>query len=165
MQGFEGVPENTPVYKLLAPCYLDDTLWPVDMEIAYSGVPNEFMAPMNDPAREKMRDFLLYLDDCAREKAALNGRPFSGRPRELADQLDEAMGDAKREARKQEIVMPIASGDIPLRPDLVPVGQRGRGRPANKVLGSNMPAPSARPKQIQTIGSTFEGSAGSNSTL
>ncbi len=160
---FADLPPDTPIYKLIAPCYLeDDTLHATDEEIAYLGTPNEFMAPMNEAAQKKMGEFLGYLDDCARAKAEAMGRAFNGRPRDLGDQIDEAMGDVKRAVPKVDIVTSGVTTPIPQRPDLIPVGKR-RGRPP-KVLATHNPAAPAGSKKT-VLGTSHEHAAGGNSAL
>lgn len=157
-QPFADIPQDVPVYELLAPCFLeDDTLHETGEQIAYLGVPNEYMAPLNEPAKVEMRKFLTYLDDCAREKAEMMGRRFTGRLRDTADEIGQALSDAKIMARRAEIVMPqVPDGPIPATPAMVPMAQRqAKIRKRSKVLARRAPQaqpqkPVARP--ISTLG-------------
>ena len=126
MSGFDrDIPAGTPIYQLLTKCYLeDDTLHPEGEEIAYLGTPNEWMAPLNEPARIKVQELVQRLDDAAREKAERLGRGYSGRPRDVHDQIAEVRGDVKRKLPEVQIVTPMRQRDIPQRPDLVPLAQR-----------------------------------------
>ncbi len=121
----DDVPPGTPIYQLLTACYMeDDTLHEEGEEIAYLGVPNEWMAPMNEPARIKVQELLERLDMLAREKAERLGRPWSGRPRDVGDQIAEARGDVRRKLPEVQIVTPMRQRDIPQRPDMIPLAQR-----------------------------------------
>lgn len=51
-------PEIKPRYRLLKPFYCDDTYIQEGVEIEFIGTPNEFMEPLNEPAREKLNAFL-----------------------------------------------------------------------------------------------------------
>lgn|SRR5512135_101917 len=166
---FSNLPADTPVYRLLKDCFMeDDTLHPEDEIVAFTGVPNEYMEPLNEPAKANMRMFLAYLDKCAREAAEKAGRPFSGRITDLGDQIEQAMKDAKAitgDAGKLKFEMP-SKQDIPLRPDLVPVGLR-KAKANKKLLAAKAPPaqgkPTPRPIHIQ--GKDYDEAAGGNSSL
>lgn len=127
-----------PLYRLLAPCYLeDDTLHGEGEEIIYLGIPNEEMEPLNDPAREASTAYLEHLDDAARAVSAARNMPFMGR----AALLDQAIEHAQKELQKQPMVLPAYRGEAPVRPDLATPAQRLQRemRDGKKVLGSKPP--------------------------
>lgn len=107
------LPQDKPVYQLLTACFLDDdTLHQEGEIIVYPGTPNEHMAPLNDIARQRMAAYQQHLDDCAREKAELMGRPFSKRPSDWQDTVSQVRADATLLAKR---TMPeVPKGDAPL---------------------------------------------------
>jgi hypothetical protein len=131
-QYFPGVSQNTPVYQLLAPAYLDDDTYHVEGEtIAYEGEPNEHMAPLNEPARIRMRTMLDHLEQCAREKAEFVGRKYTGRLTDLGDLIAEASRDAKSlaqreqaEAIKRAMPLPMTGPPAPGLPSQKPLSVR-----------------------------------------
>src|SRR5690348_933231 len=169
---FSNLPSDTPVYRLLMACFMeDDTLHPEDEIIAYTGVPNEYMEPLNEPARVTMQAYLEYLDKCGREAAEKAGRQYLGRVTDLGDQIEIAMQDARKAAAAGQappstlkVEMPERR-NVPLRPDLVPVGQRPQKKA--KLLASKAPAPQGKPepRPIHVQGKSYDTDAGSNSSL
>lgn len=147
----------------------DDVLHPEDEVIAYVGVPNEYMEPLNDPARNNMRIFLEYLDKCAREAADKAGRSFTGRATDLGDQIAQSMSDARAtngENQKLQFTMPSRQ-NVPLRPDLIPPAQR-KAKPNPKLLAAkSAPVVSGKPqpRPIHIQGKDYDEAAGSNSSL
>lgn len=138
---------NTPRYRLLAPCYLeDDTLHEEGEEIYYLGTPNEEMEPMNDLARDRSRAYLEGLDDHARAVAASRNLPFLGR----SAMMDQAFEHAHRTAaQKGPTVLPASREDVPLRGDLATPAQRAKREMregGKKVLGTKA-APRNRARQ------------------
>lgn len=109
------LPQDKPVYQLLADCFLDDdTLHREGEQIIYPGTPNEHMAPLNESARQRMLAYQKHLDDCAREKAELMGRPFKGRLADWQDTVAQVRADtevlAKREMPKVPTEAPALTG-------------------------------------------------------
>lgn len=52
-----------PLYRLDAPFYAeDDTLYEEGTEFRYNGVPNEYMTPLNEPARLRLEAYLPSID-------------------------------------------------------------------------------------------------------
>jgi hypothetical protein len=49
---------EVPRYILEQPLYADDVLWEIGTEIEFSGIPNEWMTPLNDSAKIKIADYL-----------------------------------------------------------------------------------------------------------
>lgn len=147
-QYFPGVPQDTPVYQLLADHFLDDdTLHYSGEQIAYDGEPSEHMAPLNEAAQKRMRVMLDRLDAAAREKAELVGRPYRGRLTDLGDLVAQAQSDAKvlQERAQQETIrraMPVApdpNKPTPVRPDMVPLADRRRATLAKTTVRHTAP--------------------------
>lgn len=141
---------NTPRYRLLSPCYLeDDTLHVEGEEIWYTGIPNEEMEPLNELARQRSREYIDSLDDAARAVAAAKNRPFTGRLTDHAA-IDQMIDDSRAEQRART-VLPVSRDDVPIRPDLATPAQKAKrdaDRP-KRVLGSKAPAPrSNKPAHI-----------------
>lgn len=102
-----GIPADKPVYQLLADCFLDDdTLHREGEQIIYPGTPNEHMAPLNEAAKQRMVAYQSHLDDCAREKAELMGRPFRGRLGDWQDTVAQVRADAEVLAKRQMPTVP-----------------------------------------------------------
>lgn len=149
---FSHLPPGTPVYRLLKDCFMeDDTLHPEDEEIAYVGTPNEWMEPLNEPARVKMTAYLEYLDDCQRAVDAKAGREFTGRLTDLGDILARVRGDTKaeveQEARKA-VVMPARTGPIPSR------GDTKMGQAAKKANSGILATKAPKQSRARQLGPT-----------
>ncbi len=162
---FRDLPDDTPIYELLKDWYAeDDTLHPEGEHVAYTGTPNEFMEPLNEPARLKMREYIDFLDECGRKAAEKFGRQYNGRITDLGDQIATAMGDARAVAQHMPTAMP-KKRDIPQRPDLATPAQR-RVKPS-KLLASK-PLPPEGPRQaipISVQGKNYDNDAAGNSSL
>lgn len=144
---------NTPRYRLLSACYLeDDTLHVEGEEIWYVGIPNEEMEPLNELARNRSREYIESLDDAARAVAAARNRPFNGRMTDHAA-IDQSIDDARRAAR-EVVVLPVSREDVPIRPDLATPAQKAQRdatRP-KRVLGSKAPGPKGKTPTHVTVG-------------
>lgn len=149
---FPGISKETPVYELLAEHFMDnDTLYPAGSQIAYEGPPSEHMAPLNEAARVRMQAMLDELDEKARQKADLVGRPYRGRMTDLGDLIAQAQSDAKilQDRAQTETIkraLPtVPTGPVPVRPDMVPLADRRRAALAkSKVRASSPPGKVAR---------------------
>jgi hypothetical protein len=145
-QFFPNVPQDTPVYQLLTDHFLDDdTLHYAGEQIAYDGEPSEHMAPLNDAARTRMRAMLDHLDECAREKAALVGRPYRGRLTDVADLLAQAAQDQKilQERAQTETIrraMPVVPDKpAPPTPATASLSDRRRAALAKTTVRASVP--------------------------
>lgn len=122
---FSHLPPGTPVYRLLKEWFgPDDTMHWEDEEIAYTGTPNEWMEPLNEPAREQMEIYLKHLDDCGRAVARKYGREYQGRMSDLGDIVAQAAQDAREDRQAADLgkkprVMPARKGPVPVRGDTV----------------------------------------------
>lgn len=74
--------EEAPRYRLDAPLYAEDVLWPMGKVIEFDGMPNETMSPLNQPARDRMRTFVAGLNE--------------GKTPDVADVMFEAMAARPR---------------------------------------------------------------------
>jgi hypothetical protein len=157
-----------PRYRMIEPFYADDILWPVGAELDYDGWPNEYMEPLNEPARAKMRIILQGISKKPlAEHIEAAHRQLNQRNRQAAEPLTEALihalsrlgvgGPALAAATADMPVpieaaapeppmpeMPKADKSIPIRGDLALPGQRKRGRP-RKVLASKLPEETGKP--------------------
>lgn len=154
--------QELPRYMLLKEFFAeDDTLYPEGTVITYTATPNEYMQPLNEVARDRMNEFQATLDAHAQLAAQKAGKAFTGRMVELGDQLElaKAIHDGKLARAAQPIIEAVRTKDIPLRPDLVPIGKR-RGRPA-KLLGAELPQPEGKPqpKPVHIMGRSYENDA------
>jgi hypothetical protein len=134
--------ENTPKYRQLNPRGFfaeDDTLYPEDTEFYYTGTPNEFMEPLNEPAKAAMRAYLAELDWCADQAAIANGRRPRGRVSDMAEQISDSLKDATRASK--EFVMPASSRNVPMQGNMprTPGQARAPGRP-KKLTGAVQPS-------------------------
>ncbi len=125
-QFFSGIPPHVPVYQLLSACFLDDdTLHLEGEQIAYEGIPNEQMAPLNEPARAKMAELLAHLEECAREKARVMNKPYTGRITDLGDLIIEGRQFEQQKLEAKTRPMPVVpQTEVPIRPDMVPIATR-----------------------------------------
>ena len=156
-QLFAGIPQTVPVYKLLVDHFLDDdTLHYADETIAYEGMPSEHMAPLNEAAEVRMRAMLDALDDEARRKAEMVGRPYRGRLTDLGAIIEQATRDEKvlAERAQTEIVrraMPVVPDKpAPARPDMEPLAIR-KQKTLEKSSVRGMIAPGQKQREVQAI--------------
>lgn len=134
--------DSIPRYRILNyPGFFgpDDTLYTTDTEIAYTGVPNEQMEPLNDAAKEKMTAYLHGLDQAHRAKMQAWGRdPNSPRPRELGDMIEQEMKDRPR-------VFPTGGENIPQMGNLAKPGQRTKENAKEVVSAKPFVQPKIKP--------------------
>lgn len=142
------LPQDKPVYQLLTACFLDDdTLHQEGEIIIYPGTPNEHMAPLNDMARQRMTAYQSHLDDCAREKAELAGRRFTGRAQGWQDEVSQVRADDKVILERRQ--MPQVPTSEPALTGVAgsTLGQRQAKAAASGVKGvATAEKPSGRPE-------------------
>lgn len=129
---------NTPRYRLLAPCFLDDTLYDEGTEIYWTACPNEEMEPLNELARDASQKYMEMLDDAGRAVAAARNRAFTGR----RDMLDQAIDHSRIESLDHgRVALPTSREDVPIRSDLANPAQRAAAKRAkpSRVLGAKPP--------------------------
>jgi hypothetical protein len=138
--------------------YYEDTLWPEGTEFYFTDTPNEFMEPLNEPARIALNAYLDKLDEEARKLAEKMGRPFYGRPREFADQVDLIRQDAQqirdeKDRAATSKMQPVKRAPVPVQGHLAK-----KARPPSKMTGAKVPAPQPSPeaKPIAILGKNFE---------
>lgn len=100
-----------PLYKLLGPIYFDDMYiedtvkganGPEAVVIEYEGTPNEYMEPMNEPARAQMLKLLAALEA---------GNRRAGREGNRTPSMDTLVGEAMDNRPRHE--MPTRRDDVP----------------------------------------------------
>ncbi|HVB17292.1 MAG TPA: hypothetical protein VNF04_12205 [Stellaceae bacterium] len=149
-----------PKYKIVSQrgCFLeDDTLHLGDEIIEYLGTPNLEMVPLNGAAEKRMDAYIAELNDGARAKAEVSGRPF----RRLAGDQGAILQIAQDERRAADagklafdlgaegrllIRRPEDRGKVPTMPHTQPLAAQ---REANRIKGRNVvsaTAPAAAPK-------------------
>lgn len=153
---------NMPRYKLLKEFFApDDTLYPEGTRLDFDGIPNEWMEPLNEPARKNMQAYLEHLDDCQRAVDAKHNREYRGRLSDLGDILDRVRQDTKAEVEekaRKPIVMPADRGPVPVRGDTVSAQAAKKAR--SGVKGVQLPSVSRKNKApTETIGITGRQSA------
>lgn len=122
------ITNDKPAYRILAErgFFADDTLWQAGVVIYYEDEPNEEMEPLNDKAREIMKEYLMKLDTFAEEVAKKTGKRFMGR----AKTLDEALDNVREDARRVSLVQDGKDGGVPI------MGAKRRGRPRITKVGA-----------------------------
>lgn len=138
------IPSDVPAYEQLNPqgFFADDcTLYPEGEVLVWDGTPNEYMKPLNAPARERMEAFLKELDGGAMAVAKKYDRPYTGRITDLADQVAQGMADAKEDFKRNmgSQVQSLEKRNTPLT-----TGGKRRGRPP-KVRSLAAPEQESRP--------------------
>ena len=162
-QFFPGIPQNVPVYQLLADAFLDDDTLHLQGEmVAYEGPPNEHMAPLNDLAKARMQKMMDHLERCAMEKAELVGRKYTGRLTDLGDLIMQATSDAKvlqeraqTEAIKRAMPQPLSATPTPGLPTQKPLAIRKQEIDAKttvKSYGNTVRQGRAAPEPIHKAG-------------
>lgn len=129
--------QDIPRYRLLRPFYAeDDTLYPTDAELSYTGVPNEDMEPLNEAARQAMIPMLQGIKKMT-----------------LGDQVQkahESLHARDRAAAEPQVIFPKSDKTVPIMPNHVTPGKRQRGRP-KKVIDAKVTVPDGRPSGPQKI--------------
>lgn len=122
------ITNDKPAYRVLAErgLFADDTLWPAGSVIYFEDEPNEEMEPLNEKAREALKVYLIKLDDLAEEVAKKTGKRFMGRARTL----DEALDNAREDAKRVSLVQDGKDGGVPI------MGAKRRGRPRISKVGT-----------------------------
>ena len=93
------ISNDRPAYRILAEKGFfgpDDNLYPFGEEIYFDDEPNLDMEPLNEPARQRMKEFVGKLEELGRQAAIKNGREFTGLPLNIEAALEQASMDARR---------------------------------------------------------------------
>lgn len=119
------IKNDRPAYRVLNEpgLFAGDTLWPAGSVIYYDDTPNEEMEPLNDLARDRMREYLTFLNECAAEVAKQSGKRLIGGRKNI----EEAMNDLREDTRRMELVK--GDGGVPI------MGAKKRGRPRVQKVG------------------------------
>lgn len=121
-----------PLYRLLEAFYAEnDSLYEAGTEIRYEGVPNEYMQPLNEPARLRLADYLPTIDR---------------RPR------DEQIADARERERTRPIsVIPQPTrGGHDLSAPLMPDPHR-RPKPSASLVGDAKAPEAGDPRKTKKV--------------
>lgn len=125
----------------------DDTLYPEGSKFYWSGIPNDYMRPLNGAAVEALEKYNAELDEQHRKYCEKTGRPFTPRPtdwREAAGlRREDETARLEAQSAKKTKVTPVKSGKPNIQGHINSEGQivkRGRGRPP-KIQGAIMPTP------------------------
>lgn len=106
------MPELLPRYQILnSPGFYgpDDTLYEQGRVIDYTGVPNEQMLPLNDPAKKAMDAYLDGLEQHHKRNMIERGlNPEIKRPRDLSDAIE-----VEKAADKKARVYAAEAGPVP----------------------------------------------------
>jgi hypothetical protein len=129
----------------------NDTLYPPDTEIVYTGVPNEQMLPLNDAAKKAMDAYLDGLEQHHRKSMADRGlSPDIRRPRDLSDALE-----VEAAAQKKARVYAAAEGEVPQMPNLARGAQKAG---ADKIVEAK-PMKIERTKPVPILGAMNQSDA------
>jgi hypothetical protein len=138
--------DSTPKYEILngAGFYAEnDTLYPQGTVIYYTGVPNEQMLPLNDPAKKAMDAYLDGLEQHHRRNLEERGlNPNTKRPRDLADALE-----VEKAADKKARVYAAEGGKVPQMGNLP-----GAEKKPDVVIQAAPAKPAERAKPIPILG-------------
>lgn len=95
------IPQEAPVYRLKAPIFAaDDCLYAEGAILQTEDEPNQEMEPLNDLARQRMRDYLAKLDAYGKEVAEKTGKSYAG----LVDAFEQAHTLAKKEGKRVSLI-------------------------------------------------------------
>jgi len=134
------ISNDRPAYRILAVHGFfgpDDHLYQLGEEIYYDEEPNEEMEPLNEPARQKLSDYLNKLDNMAKVAAEKSNKAFVGRPRTLdgavvfATEMQRDKITVMSAKKEVSSVGKIDNEETPETGSLNP--KRGRGRPSKKA--------------------------------
>jgi hypothetical protein len=92
------IPSDRPAYRILAVEGFfgpDCHLYREGECIIFDGIPNEEMEPLNELARDRLRQYSEMLDVEAEKVAKQAGRAFTGRPRNREGLIATATADAR----------------------------------------------------------------------
>lgn len=114
-----AIPQDKPCYRILKPCYLDDTMYFQGDIVTWTEEPNNEMEPLNELAHKASDAFYDKCEELGQKASAAKGRMYVPVRRHTPE--DREMNTA--EARRVEIVK--GDGGIP-----VMGAKRKPGRPA-----------------------------------
>lgn len=137
--------EVYPRYQILnSPGFFgpDDSLYEQGRIIDYTGVPNEQMLPLNEPAKKMMDAYLDGLEFHHRQNMIARGlSPDIRRPRDIADAMEvEKAADKKARVYATEVTAPAQMGHL----------VKG-GKKSDTVIVAQPPEPIGRQKPIPIL--------------
>ena len=116
------IPQDEPVYRVNeGKFFADDTLYEEGQIITWPDEPNDSLEPLNDLAREKMKEFYAKIDEAGRKVAEKAGRAYVSR----LDAFENSYALAKQEGRKVNVLN---------APDQKNILGAKRGRPRGKKI-------------------------------
>lgn len=98
-----GIPQDRPVYRVLNPSGFygpDDSLYKEGEVIAFMGEPNLDFEPMNDMAKDRLKEYYLKLEKIGQADAAKRGTKYTGLP-----SLEDALAISREDVRRDVAVM------------------------------------------------------------
>lgn len=144
---FDG---EVPKYRIQSPVFLEnDTLYEEGDVIDYLGTPNQEMMPLNDAAQARMKDYIGYLNECAREKANMYGRTFIVPVGDHAAMIAQNFADERKAVQAGAnlvplIQMPVERAEVPPMPHTPEALARARRTgvvPRQELIVSAVAAP------------------------
>lgn len=103
-----SVRQDVPVYRLLGPFFSPiDKLHPEGECIAWGGVPNADMEPLNEKARVVLHDYFTEQEQSGRAAAEKAGKAYAG-----PVTIDVAIANAHSEARR--VSLKDGDGGVPV---------------------------------------------------
>lgn len=117
------IPQNVPCYRILKPCFLDDTMYFEGDIITWAEEPNSEMEPLNGLADDAVNAFYDKCEKLGKEASEKRGTLYVA----LHRPSSEKRSNATSESRRVEVIK--GDGGVPV------MGSRKRGRPplAQKV--------------------------------
>ena len=137
-----------PKYYLNEPAFLEDNFYPRGCVLEFDDTPNRDMVPQNEPARLRMREFLMHLEYGARQVAQQRGRNFYGLVLDNNTLLDTYRQDVTKEVANPPppvIQMPVRKDEVPAMPttDAAIAAARRNPKVGGKVGKVESPMPKA----------------------
>lgn len=117
-----SIPQDVAVYRILKPCYLDDSYVIQGDIVSWDREPNKEMEPLNEMAKEATNAFFDKLDACGQASSAKNGMKYVPMRRPVEEEI--AMTNSAN--RRVEIIK--GDGGVPI------MGAKKRGRPSLQKL-------------------------------
>lgn len=158
---------EVPRYHLNEAVYIDNEWIEEGSEIEYTGEPSETaMVPLNDAAKRKMEERFERLENAARNKAELVGRPYTGLTTDKGTMIAQALQDARLLGERAPLTMPEKKENVPVMPHTpeAQAVQRRRGRPPKKSLVSHaVPKAKVDPNKPAPILGSYQRASGEGS--
>ena len=96
-----NIPDDVPVYRVGEGKFAaDDELFMPGTIIAWEYAPAPDFTPLNALAMKKMREYLMYLDECGRKKAEKDGYAYVS----MLEQFETNMAPPEDDGRKARVL-------------------------------------------------------------